>query len=114
MTLAEDIPKDAAEGDPVRFRVAHDVRVEDTVVIPKGAEAVGAMVDGARRKILGIGGKMSFRLESVTALDGQKVSIRATPSIDKNGISKRQLKAAKAGAEYVGYVDGSNTVTVNK
>jgi hypothetical protein len=63
LILAEDIPSDAAEGDPVRFKVAHDVRVEDTVVIPKGAEAVGVIVDGAKKKIFGIGGKMTFRLE---------------------------------------------------
>ncbi len=114
LTLAEDIPKDAAEGDPVRFEVAHDVRVDDTVVIPKGSKAVGVIVDGAKRKILGIGGKMTFRLERVTAVGGQKVSIRATPSIDRKGISKRALKPATAGAEFVGYVDGSNTVTVKK
>jgi len=114
LRLAEDIPNHAAEGDPVRFEVAHDIRVEDTVVIEKGAEAIGAIVDGSKKKLLFIGGKMTFRLETVTAVDGQKVSIRATLSFDRNGISKRQLKPAKAGAEYVGYVDGSNTVTVTK
>ncbi len=80
LILAEDIPSDAVEGDPVRFKVAHDVRVEDTVVIPKGAEAIGAIVDGARKKIFGIiGGKMTFRLKRVDAVNGQKVAIRATP-----------------------------------
>jgi len=114
LTLAEDIPKDAAEGDPVRFRVAHDVRVEDTVVIPRGAEAIGVIVDGAKKKILGIGGKMTFRLERVDAVNGRKVTIRATPSPNRNGISKRSLKPATAGTEYLGYIDGSNTVTVRK
>ena len=78
LTLAEDIPNDATGGDVVRFKVAHDVRVGDTVVIPKGAEAIGAIVDGATKKIFGMGGKMTFRLESVDAMDGQKVTIRAT------------------------------------
>jgi hypothetical protein len=114
LTLAEDIPGDALEGDPVRFRVGHDVRVEDTVVIPKGAEAIGVIVDGAKKKILGIGGKMTFRLESVTAVDGRKVTIRATPSPNRKGVSKRPLKPATAGAEYLGYIDGSNTVMVKK
>jgi serine/threonine-protein kinase len=114
LTLAEDIPGDALEGDPVRFRVAHDVRVEDTVAIPKGAEAIGVIVDGAKKKILGIGGKMTFRLESVTAVDGRKVTIRATPKPNRKGVSKRALKPATAGAEYLGYIDGSNTVMVKK
>jgi hypothetical protein len=114
LTLAEDIPGDAAEGDPVRFKVAHDVRVEDTVVIAKGAEAAGVIVDGARKKVFGIGGKMTFSLERVAAVDGRKVTIRATPSHNRNGISKHALKPATAGAEYLGYIDGSNTVTVKK
>jgi serine/threonine protein kinase/class 3 adenylate cyclase len=111
LRLAEDIPHDAAEGDPVRFTVSHAVRVDDTVVILKGAEATGFIVDGAKKRIFGIGGKMTFRLASVAAVNGQEVTIRATP----DGKSpKRQLKPAKAGAEYVGYTDGSNTVTVKK
>jgi serine/threonine-protein kinase len=114
LILTEDIPGDATEGDPVRFKVAHDVRVEDTVVIPMGAEAVGVIVDGAKKRILGIGGKMTFRLERVNAVDGQKVAVRATPSRDRNGLSKRPLKPATAGAEYLGYVDGSNTITIKR
>ena len=114
LTLAESIPSDAAEGDPVRFKVARDVRVEDTVVIAKGAEAIGVIVDGARKKFLGIGGKMTFRLERVDAVNGQKVTIRATPARNHNGASKRPLKPATAGAEYLGYTDGSNTITVQK
>jgi hypothetical protein len=114
LILTEDIPGDATEGDPVRFKVAHDVRVEDTVVIPMGAEAVGVIVDGAKKRILGIGGKMTFRLERVNAVDGQKVAVRATPSRDRNGLSKRPVKPATAGAEYLGYVDGSNTITIKR
>ena len=111
LILAEDVPHDAAEGDPVRFTVSHAVRVDDTVVIPKGAEATGFIVDGAKKKIFGIGGKMTFRLKSVAAVNGQRVTIRATPD---GKSSKRQLKPATAGAEYVGYTDGSNTVTVKR
>jgi len=123
LTLAEDIPNDAAEGDAVRFRVAHDVRVEDTVVIPKGAEAIGVIVDGARKKILGIGGKITFRLKSVDAVNGQHVTIRATEAPHRDGSSKRPVNssarkskevAASAGGQYLGYIDGANTVTVNK
>jgi serine/threonine protein kinase len=123
LTLAEDIPSDAAEGDTVRFTVAHEVRVEDTVVIPKGAGASGAIVDGAKKKILGIGGKMTFRLEKADAVDGQQVTIRATQARRDDGPSKRPFNtsarkskevAAAAGAEYLGYVDGTNTVVVKK
>jgi len=123
LTLSEDVLSDAAEGDPVRFKVAHDVRVGDTVVIPKGAEAVGAIVDGAKKKMLVLTGKITFRLETVDAVGGQTVTIRATEARRKDGSSKRPLNtgggksknvAAAAGGEYVGYVDGANTVVVKK
>jgi len=123
LTLVEDIPSDATEGDAIRFKATDDVRVEDTVVIPRGAEAIGVIVDGAKKKILGIGGKMTFRLERVNAVDGQKVTIRATQAARRDGSSKRPVNtgakksksvAAAAGAEYVGYIDGTNTVVVKK
>ena len=123
LTLAEDIPSDAAEGDPVRLNVAHDVLVDYSVVIPKGARAVGAIVDGARKKILGIGGKITFRLESVAAVDGQNVSIRATETPRQVGPSKQTVAAgarksrdvaSAAGTGYLGYVDGPNTVLLKR
>ena len=123
LTLAEDIPTDSTEGDPVRFTVAHDVRVDQTTVIRKGAEASGVIVDGAKKKILGLGGKITFRLESAEAVNGQKVGLRATEAPHPDGVSKRPANnggrkskevAAFAGAEYRGFIDGSNTVMVKK
>jgi serine/threonine-protein kinase len=123
MTLAENILNDSAEGDTVRFRVTHDVRVGGAVVIPRGAEAVGLIVDGPHRRILGIGGKATFRLQSVDAVGGQKVALRATEEPKGDGSSKHALNsggkkprgvAVAAGGEYVGYVNGPNTVTVKK
>ena len=122
LTLAKDIPSDALSGDVLSFEAAEDVKVDGAVVIAKGAMATGAIVDGARRKMLVMRGKMTFLLESVTAVDGQKVDIRATPD-RRDGSSKRAVDtggkkpkevAAAAGAEYVGYVDGTNTVMVKK
>jgi serine/threonine-protein kinase len=123
MTLAENILNDSAEGDAVRFRVTHDVRVGGAVVIRRGAEAIGLIVDGPHRRILGIGGKATFRLESVDAVGGQKVALRATEEPKDDGLSKHALNsggkkprgvAVAAGGEYVGYVSGSNTVIVKK
>ena len=123
LALSEDIPSDAAEGETVRFRVADDVLVGDTVVISKGASAMGAIVDGAKKRIFGIGGRITFRLGRVNAVDGQKVALRATQNRRRDGLSKRPLNgfarqsksvAAAAGTEYVGYTDGTTTVMVTK
>jgi hypothetical protein len=109
LTLAEGIPSGATPGYPLRFKVSQDVVVGDTVVIPAGAEATGAIVDAAKKKILGMGSKMTFRLKKVEAVDGQKVNLRATPTPDRDGSSKRPVDT---GAGYLGYTDGANTLMV--
>jgi Protein kinase domain len=116
LILVEDIPNDAREGDPVRFRVADDVQAESGVVIRRGAPAFGSIVDGARKKLLVFGSKMTFRLHSVTAVDDQKVNLRATLLQGRDGVSKRPVNPSfrKSGALYLGYVDGTNTVMVKK
>ena len=47
LILAEDVSRDAAEGESIRFKVADDIRVNDTVVIRRGAAATGTIVDRA-------------------------------------------------------------------
>ena len=76
---------------PLQFKVAADVRVNDTVVIHKGAVAVGAIVDATKKKFGVLGSKMTFSLDSVDAVDGQKVPIRATSAPHRDGISKRPV-----------------------
>jgi len=123
LILAQDVPSDVAEGAALRFRVAEDVRTADSVVISRDAPAIGAVVDGGKKRLLVLGGKATFRLESVDAADGSKVILRATPFRQRDGISKRPVStgakkpsrvAAAAGAEYTGYVDGAQTVVVKK
>ncbi len=78
-------------------------------------EAIGVIVDGAKKRISRHRGQNHFRLESVDAVDGQKVTIRATPARRRGGISKRPVNAGSVpGAEYLGYIDGANTVMVKK
>jgi hypothetical protein len=114
LILAEDIPVNAAEGDTVRFRVAAALRVGGEVVIPRGAQVIGSIVDSAGRRILGLGGRMTFRLDSVNAVDGQRVTLRATPARRRDGVAKRPVKALSAGAEYLGYIDGTNTLLLKR
>ena len=124
LTLTADISNKAAEGDAVLFSVAEDVRVTDAVVIRKGAAATGAIVDAAKKKFLGVGGKATFRLESVEAVDGQKVTIRTTSARRRDGLSKTTVDsgvgvkskevAAATGNTYTGYVDGAKALVVER
>jgi hypothetical protein len=123
LVLTEDIPGDALEGAAVRLKAVDDVMMGSSVVIRKGAAASGAIVDAPKKKVMGLGGRMTLRLDSVDSVDGGQVTIRATPLHRKEGASKRPVEivprknpnvAAAAGTEFAAYADGTNTVTVKK
>jgi hypothetical protein len=123
--LAEDVPADAEEGRALRFTVVDGLKVGENVVIAKGATVTGSVVEAAgKKKIFGMGGKMTFRLLQADAVDGKKLNVRAEPSRGKDGPAKRPIDAgakgkskeiaAAAGSEYVAYVEGEQSVTVHK
>ena len=123
ISLAADIPADAEEGQALRFLVSEDFRAGDVVVIPKGAAVGGVIVDaGSKKKFLGIGGsKMTFRLTQVDAAGGHPLKVRATPArgpasrpVDTGNQKHSKDVAAVAGAEYVAYIEGDQTVSVHK
>ena len=126
ITLSADVPADVQEGQPLRFVVARDFRAGDTVVIQKGAVVAGAIVEvGGKKKFLGMGGgKATFRLMQVDSADGHKLNIRATPAKGSEGPAQRPIEPmgkkppkeliAAAGTEYIGYIDGEQTVSIKK
>ena len=123
ITLAEDIPATAKKDDPVKFKVSADVLVlGDKVAIAKGALVTGAIVEERKRGVAGIGGKsVTFKLIQVEAAD-RTLTVRAEPTkgsdhpVDSstNGkLKSTDAVAAPAGAEYIAYIDGDQTVTVH-
>jgi serine/threonine protein kinase len=123
LVLVSDVPANAQPGDVLRFKVADDVAVDGLVVIAKDAEATGVIADRESKKIFFIRNKMTFLLDSVDAVDGKELSIRATPERHGNEPSRRPIdaggkkvkgQAAATGARYVAYIDGTNTVIVRK
>jgi hypothetical protein len=126
MTLAADIPADAEIGRPIRFTVSEDFKLNNVTVIPKGSPVQGEISDTPKKgKIFGIGGtKLSFKLTQARSAAGHPISIRALPSAKGDGVTQRPVDtgqktgskeiAAAQGAQYIGYVDGAQTVTVPK
>jgi hypothetical protein len=123
--LAEDVPVDAEEGHVLHFTVIDGLKVGDAVVIAKGASVTGSILEAAgKKKVFGLGGKMTFRLLQVDAVDGKKLNIRAEPSRTREGPAKRPIDAgakgktkeiaAAAGSQYVGYIEGDQTVSARK
>jgi len=124
ISLAEDVPANVTAGTPVHLVVADNVRINDAVVLAKGAAVTGEVAEVGKKKIFGIGGKINFRLLTVDAVDGKKLSVRATSGAGGEGGPKRPFDtgknqhpkelAASAGTQYIGYINGEQTVSVKK
>src|SRR5262249_12398676 len=88
--LAADIPADPQEGLALRFTVADGVRVEDSVLVAKGAVVTGEVVEASKRKFIG-SSKATYRLIQVDAVDGRKLNLRATPARSSEGPARRPV-----------------------
>lgn len=81
VTPTEEInSKTATDGQTVTFRVVNPVVADGSTVVPEGAIARGTVVDVERRGMLGKAGKLAVRVDSVKAVDGQKLRLRAQQS----------------------------------
>ena len=120
--LTMDIPSNAEEGLAIDFSTVGDVVVGNKTVISKGASVTGEITQASKKRILGLGGKLTFRLLHVQAVDGQKLAIRASPASRAGGETKRPVDfsgkkkpkdiAAVAGSELTGYIDGAHAILV--
>jgi predicted Ser/Thr protein kinase len=125
ITLAADIPTDADMGRPIRFTATEDFKVNNITVIPKGAVIMGEISETAKKKVFGLGGaKLSFSLTRATAAGGHALTVRALAARKADGVTQRPADngqktgskdiAAAQGSQYIGYIDGEQSVTVPK
>jgi serine/threonine-protein kinase len=126
ITLAADIPADAEMGRPLRFTTTEDFKVNGVTVIAKGAAVLGEVSDTGKKKgVFGIGGsKLSFKLTRAEGVGGHPLSVRALAARKADGTTQRPADngqktgskdiAAAQGSQYIGYVDGEQSVTVPK
>jgi hypothetical protein len=67
--------KKNTEGSPVEARVFREVVVDGRIVIPRGT-SVQAKVDRVKSaKVAGVGGKLEISANSITLVDGRKISM---------------------------------------
>jgi hypothetical protein len=69
---------DARVGQEVPFEVVEDIKVEDVVVLPKGATAIGNVTDANPKKNMGRAGKLDIAISYARLADQEKVALRAT------------------------------------
>ena len=67
----------ARVGDPLDFVVENDVRVDGRTVIRAGSMAHGSILGVRGRRILGIGGKVVYGIDSVALVTGETIGVHA-------------------------------------
>lgn len=81
----------AKKGDRLDFVVVKDVRVGGFTVIPAGSIASGSVVGVKGRRILGMGGNVILKLDSVRLISGEQVVLRARKEIKGHSCTKLML-----------------------
>jgi hypothetical protein len=128
LTLSESLSSATNNvDDPVRFEVTEDVKTADVIVIPKGATAVGHVVEVEPKRRMGRAGKVNFTIDHVKAADGSNIRLRASTTRkgeDKTGtviigsavfsplfliMRGKDIEIAK-GTPFAAYVDGDREI----
>ena len=79
LRLSETISSASAKvGQEIPFEVVEEVKVDDVVVLPKGAPAIATVTDCNAKKSMGRAGKLDISISYARLADQEKVALRAT------------------------------------
>lgn len=76
---------DATTGDRVDFEVLEDVKVRDTVVVPRGGLALATITEAQHKRRMARGGKLNVNIDDVRLSDGEKAPLRAVKETKGGG-----------------------------
>jgi len=76
---------DAKVGQEIPFEVVEEIKIDDVVVLPKGATAIGTVTECNPKKSMGRAGKLNLNISYARLADQEKVALRATQDIKGGG-----------------------------
>ncbi len=76
---------DAKVGQEVAFEVVEDVKVDDAIVLAKGATAIANVTEADHKKSMGRGGKLNVVISYARLADNEKISLRAVKEAKGGG-----------------------------
>ncbi len=86
LRLAQTISSaDAKVGQDVPFEVVEEVKVDDVVVLPKGATAIATVTEANSKKSMGRAGKLNMTISYARLTDQEKVALRAVEGAKGGG-----------------------------
>jgi hypothetical protein len=86
LRLSETISSsDAKVGQEIPFEVIEEVKVDDVVVVPKGASAIATVTEADHKKSMGRAGKLNISITYVRLGDNEKAALRAVKETKGGG-----------------------------
>ncbi len=76
---------DAKVNQEVPFEVVEDVEVDDVVILPKGATAIGVVTEAEPKRHMGRGGKLNVNISYARLADNEKAALRAAKDTQGGG-----------------------------
>jgi hypothetical protein len=68
----------AKTGQEIPFEVVEELKVDDVVVLPKGATAIATVTEANAKKSMGRAGKLNISISYARLADQEKLALRAT------------------------------------
>ena len=91
---------DAHVNQEVPFEVVEDVKVDNVVVLPKGATAIGVVTEAEPKRRMGRGGKLNINISYARLADNEKAALRAMQN-EKGGGHVGAMTGAMVGTAIV-------------
>lgn len=85
-------------GDPVHFTVQEDVKVDDVIVLPRGAQGSGVVTKVTRPQMFGRSGSLEIAFNQVFSIDDEEIPTVLGPEAKE----KLKMEAAAVGASALG------------
>lgn len=72
---------DAKVNDTIDFEVLEDVKIGETIVVPRGGIAWGTVTEAQPKRRMGRAGKLNVNIDSVRLVTGEKAALRAVKEV---------------------------------
>ena len=87
---------DAQVDERVDFEVLEEIKVGETVVIPRGSVALATVTEAQPKRRMGRGGKLNVNIDSVRLASGEKAALRAVKEVKGGGHAGKMTGAIVA------------------
>jgi hypothetical protein len=86
LRLSETISSaDTKVGQEIPFEVVEEVKIDDAVVLPKGATAIANVTEAEHKRTMGRAGKLNISISYARLADQEKVALRAVKDTKGGG-----------------------------